>query len=118
MRTSVLCFVAALGLLATPAMAQSSGQTGSQQQGQSAASSQQDMQMQAMSRDRLAKSLEQAGFKNVTVVDATYLVQAQSPHGDQVMMLIDPPAVSTTSGGSSAGGSSNRQPGQGSSTQQ
>jgi hypothetical protein len=114
MRVSVLCSVAALGLLATPAMAQTSGQ----QQGQSAASSQQDMQMRAMSRDRLAKSLEQAGFKNVTVVDATYLVAAQSPNGDQVMMLVDPPAVSATSGGSSAGGSSNQQQSQGSSTQQ
>ena len=123
MRMSLLCSIAAIGLLATPALAQSSNQAGSsQKQGQSSASSQQSPKIQAMSQDRLQKSLEQAGFKNVTVVDATYLVEAQSPHGDRVMMLIDPPPAgmaSASGGGSSSSGSSQQQQNQGgSSTQQ
>lgn len=67
-----------------------------------------------MSHDKLRQSLEQAGFKNVTVVDATYLVRAQSPHGDQVMMLIDPPPAGTASASNSGGG--NQQQGQGGSS--
>ena len=95
MRTVLLSSVAALGLLATPVLAQSSDQ----QQGQSGKSpQQQDAQVHAMSQQKLQKSLQQAGFKNITVVDATYLVSAQSPNGDRVMMLIDPPAVQADSG--------------------
>ncbi len=118
MRTVLFSSIMAIGLLATPALAQSSNQGGDQKQGQSASSSSQQMtQMQAMSQDRLTKSLEQAGFKNITVVDATYLVQAQGPHGDRVTMLIDPPTVGGTSGGS-GGGSANASSGGGGSGQQ
>lgn len=107
MRTVLLSSVLALGLLATPAFAQSSNQGGSQNQGQSA-SSQQDSTIHAMSQDRLRKTLEQAGFKDVTVLDATYLVEAQSPHGDRVVMLIDPPSVGTMAGSGGSGGQQNQ----------
>jgi hypothetical protein len=98
MRTMLLSSVTALALFATPALAQSPGnQAGGQQQGKSAGS-QQGTQIQAMTQDKLRGSLEKAGFKDVTVLDAAYLVQARSPDGDRVMMFIDPPS----SGGSSA----------------
>lgn len=111
MRTVLLSSIAALGLLAAPAFAQSSNQ-GGQQQGQSA--SQQDSAIRAMSQERLRKSLEQAGFKDITVLDATYLVRAVSPDGDQVVMLIDPPSVGAMAGSGGSGGQQN----QGQSTQQ
>ena len=99
MRTMLLSSVTVLALCATPALAQSSGsQSGGQQQGKSAGN-QQGTRIQAMTQDKLRGSLEKAGFKDVTVLDAAYLVQAQSPDGDQVMMFINPPS----SGGSSAG---------------
>lgn len=99
MRTFLLSSIAAVGLLAAPAMVQAADQ----QQDQSTASASQDDQTRAMTQERLLKSLQGAGFTNVTVVDATYLVRAQGPDGNRVMMLIDPPAPGT--GGSASGGS-------------
>ena len=104
----------AAALFSLPAMAQSSNQAGGQQPGKppgqqgTSGSGQQDSKIQAMTQDKLRGSLEQAGFKNVIVLDAAYLVQAQSPHGEQVMMLINPPAImsgSSGTGGATAGGS-------------
>jgi hypothetical protein len=132
MRSMLIPAVAAAALLATPALAQSQQQTG--QAGKSATTGQQGMQAQAMTQDKLRSSLEQAGFKQVTVLDAAYLVQAQSPNGEQVMMFINPPSTGgasasaggasgsmtgTGSAGAGAGsGSGQQQPGQGSSTNQ
>ena len=48
-----------------------------------------------MSQGQLRHTLQQAGFKDVTIVDANYVVQAQSPSGDQVMLFINPPEVSS-----------------------
>jgi hypothetical protein len=120
--------IAAAALLATPALAQSQS---SSQAGKSA-TGQQGMQPHAMSQQKLRGALEQAGFKQVTVLDAAYLVQAQSPDGEQVMMLINPPSTggasasaggasgSMTGTGSAGAGSSGgqQQPGQSSSTNQ
>lgn len=68
----------------------------------------------AMTQDKLKQSLEKAGFTNVRVVDATYMVHARSSDGDNVIMYIDPPSAgsasassgSSTSGSSSGSGSS------------
>ena len=122
MRTMLLSSVTVLALFATPALAQSSGnQSGGQQQGKSAGN-QQGTQIQAMTQDKLRGSLEKAGFKDVTVLDAAYLVQAQSPDGDQVMMFINPPSsggssasASGTSGSTTGSGGSGAQQNQGSS---
>lgn len=100
MRTFVLSSIAAVGLLAAPAMVQAADQ----QQGQPGTSASQDDQTRAMTQERLLKSLEGAGFTNVTVVDATYLVRAQGPDGDRVMMLIDPPAAGTGASAAAGGG--------------
>ncbi len=119
-------FAAALGLaLAGPAFAQStpnaggaaSGGTqasGSKMSGSQAGNSQpgagQQTQMQAMSQDKLRQQLTKAGFSNVKILDAAYLVQARTEDGHDVMMMINPPASGTQTsgamGGSSATGSS------------
>lgn len=101
-----------LALMAAPAFAQSSGQSGSTQgQGSSAQSG---SQMHAMSQDNLRKQLQQAGFKNVQIIDAAYLVQAQTSDGNTVFMTVNPPAMSgSSSTSSSSGGDSSSGGGQG-----
>lgn len=107
-------------LLAAPAFAaQPGGQaaqgSGGQQQAQagapgaksgasstqnSASGSQQDWQ--AMSQVQLRGSLEKAGYKNIRIVDAAYVVQAVGPTGDQVVMYINPPDVAATASNAGA----------------
>lgn len=58
-----------------------------------------------VSADKLRQNLEQAGFKDVTVVDAAYLVHAQTKDGDFVLMLIDPPGGPAFKGASGQVGS-------------
>lgn len=104
MRIAMLIPVIGLALTAgTPVFAQSStGQQSTQKSGSSA--TQTHSQIQAMTQDKLRKQLEQAGFKNVTIIDAAYLVQAQTQDGNQVFMTINPP--SQMSGSSSSGSGS------------
>ena len=107
-------------LLAAPAFAaQPGGQaaqgSGGQQQAQAgapgaksgasstqngASDSQQDWQ--AMSQVQLRGSLEKAGYKNIRIVDAAYVVQAVGPTGDQVVMYINPPDVAATASNAGA----------------
>lgn len=106
-------FISALGLAlvaSVPALAQSS-QTGqsSSSKGQGAAT-QSSTQIHAMSQDNLRKQLQQAGFKNIEILDAAYLVQAQTSDGNSVFMTINPPAMSgssSASGNASGSGASN-----------
>ncbi|WP_434620926.1 hypothetical protein [Azospirillum sp. B2RO_4] len=112
MRIAMIIPVIGLALTAgTPAFAQSStGQQNTQKSG-SAAATQPHSQIQAMTQDKLRKQLEQAGFKNVTIIDAAYLVQAQTQDGNQVFMTINPPSQmsgssSTNSGSATTGGQS------------
>lgn len=114
-------FAAALGLaFASPASAQSTpgaggaSSGGSQASGSKASGSQasagQQTQAQTMSQDKLRQQLTKAGFRDVKILDAAYLVQAQTEDGNDVMMMINPPAsgiqTSGAMGGSSATGSS------------
>lgn len=105
MRIAMLIPVIGLALTAgTPAFAQSStGQQSTQKNGSTAAT-QTHSQIQAMTQDKLRKQLEQAGFKNVTIIDAAYLVQAQTQDGNQVFMTINPPSQMSGSSSSSSGG--------------
>ena len=105
MRMAMLGLTSAVALAAAPAFAQSSNQSG--QQGKSA-SGQQSQQIQAMNQEKLRSNLEKAGFSNVTVLDAAYLVQADTSDGNQVMMLINPP--SGGSGSQASAGSSSAVP--------
>ncbi|MGK9287025.1 hypothetical protein CN934_28135 [Ensifer sp. MMN_5] len=41
---------------------------------------------------KLKDDLSKAGFKQVEILDATYLVRAETEQGNRVLMLIDPPA--------------------------
>jgi hypothetical protein len=66
-----------------------------------ASGSQQDWQ--AMSQVQLRGSLEKAGYKNIRIVDAAYVVQAVGPTGDQVVMYINPPDVAATASNAGAG---------------
>ncbi|MEZ5730662.1 MAG: hypothetical protein R3E48_23435 [Burkholderiaceae bacterium] len=47
----------------------------------------------SMTQSQLRDALQKAGFKSITILDAAYLVQAQTGDGDRVMMMINPPAV-------------------------
>lgn len=76
-----------IAAFALPAFAQS-GDT------QATGTGQQD-QVMAMTAEKLKTQLSNAGFKEVTVLDAAYLVQAQTEDGNRVLMLINPPANMT-----------------------
>jgi hypothetical protein len=66
------------------------------QQGQSP----QGQQFSAMSKQTLRSALEQAGFSQINIVDAAYVVRAKTKVGENVVMYIDPPAVGKHSGAS------------------
>ncbi|HEX2528811.1 MAG TPA: hypothetical protein VHL31_21275 [Geminicoccus sp.] len=102
MRTTILTSLAAAALFTLPAMAASDDQASGQQANKSG-SNQQGSQIQAMTQSELRGSLEQAGFTDITVLDATYLVQAKTAKGDEVTMFINPPA--DMAGENAAGGS-------------
>jgi uncharacterized protein Smg (DUF494 family) len=89
--------------------------SGSQQggSGQAGAAQQGSQQVSLMSRQQLRDSLTQAGFQNIQIVDATYLAEAKTKNGDDVVMMIDP-AMASGSTGSGGGG----QAGSGASSQQ
>jgi hypothetical protein len=57
---------------------------------------------------KLQKTLQQAGFKKVQIMDPAYVVQAETPDGQEVLMLINGHSTSmlATQNASSAGGSS------------
>jgi hypothetical protein len=62
------------------------GQGGGQQQfGQSSGGSRFE------SRSALRQQLRQLGFQNIRILDTTYLVQASTPQGRTVLMVVDPP---------------------------
>ena len=119
MRAVLIPAVMSAALLAAPAFAaqpvnQPSGQamqgSGGQQQAQAGApgaqngaSSAQQQAWQAMSQVQLRQSLEKAGYKDIRIVDAAYVVQAVGPNGDQVVMYINPPDVPRTASNAGAG---------------
>jgi hypothetical protein len=59
-------------------------------------------QSAATGQQKIRASLEQAGFKNVAIVDASYLARAQTKGGDQVVMMIDPASTGRSGSSSSA----------------
>lgn len=58
--------------------------------------------------EKLRESLEKAGFKQIKILDAAYLVHARNSDGDMIVMTINPPtiAAATTMGGTTGSGSS------------
>ncbi|MBJ6127084.1 hypothetical protein [Microvirga splendida] len=45
----------------------------------------------ASQRAMLRQELRQAGFQNIRILDARFLVQAQTQNGDQIYMIVNPP---------------------------
>jgi len=95
--------------MAMPAMAQSSSATGaasapSTAASQSSAASADQVKWKAMTQDKLRQQLTDAGFKDIRIVDAAYLIEARTKDGDPVTLMINPPSMKTTSNatGSSA----------------
>ena len=105
MRAVLIPAAIAAALAAAPAFAAQPGnqaadqpaQAAGGQQGQSGqAQNGAQQQWQAMSQAQLRGSLEKAGYKNIRIVDAAYVVEAQGPSGEQVVMYINPPDVPKT----------------------
>lgn len=74
----------------TQASAQS-GASGGQAQSGGQMQSTAQTQSTAMSMEALRSNLEAAGFTNIEIVDATYLVRAETQDGERVVMFLDPP---------------------------
>jgi hypothetical protein len=75
---------------------------------QSAPSHDSSEMRRTLTQAKLQKTLQQAGFKKVQIMDPAYVVQAETPDGQEVLMLINGHSTSmlATQNASSAGGSS------------
>ena len=62
--------------------------------------------MSAASQEKVREQLAEAGFQQVEILDASYLVRAQTEEGNTVLMVIDPPMGGMGSGGSTSGSGS------------
>jgi hypothetical protein len=93
MRTATLAAV--LALAAAPASAQppDSKRAASPTATQPSPSSGTAGQQSTAAQVKLRQSLEQAGFKQVQIVDAAYLVHARTSDGNRAIMYIDPPSM-------------------------
>ncbi|MBM6584255.1 hypothetical protein ILT44_29085 [Microvirga sp. BT689] len=47
-------------------------------------------------RSALRRQLRQAGFQNIRILNATYLIQARTPDGRSVLLLVDPPPMAAS----------------------
>ncbi len=88
---------AAILALAAPAFGQGAGQPPGQQPPGQQTQQQQIQQQQAvrtapLTQEKLRQQMTQAGFQDVRILDAAYLVQARTAEGDTVLMMINPPA--------------------------
>ncbi|KQW25436.1 hypothetical protein ASC71_21150 [Rhizobium sp. Root1240] len=98
-------------LLAASAMAQSSDSSStdaSKDTSTETTSASRQSGAAAMNQEKVRQQLTDAGFKEVQILDASYLVRAQTEEGNTVLMVIDPPLAGSTSGsasGSSSGSS-------------
>lgn len=118
MRTILIPALALAMTLAAPA---AFGQSNSQKTAATAASPappsaapSQAVALTLMTKDKVKQSLQQAGFKDVKVLDESFLVSAQTADGTSVVMVINPPtgsaAQSASNTGSQASGSSGAAP--------
>ncbi|MBO3759445.1 hypothetical protein [Ciceribacter sp. L1K22] len=99
----------ALSLLAAPALAQSADTTDTGTSSTTSTGSSQSgtggidpTTAQNNVRDRL----NEAGFQQVEILDASYLVRAQTEDGNTVLMVIDPPMRGMGTSGSDTSGTS------------
>lgn len=90
---------AALTLAAGGTLAQQANQNKGAMPNQASTSSDKGAKTQAMTQGKLKQSLEKAGFTNVRIVDAQYLVHARTEDGNPVVMFINPPSSATAQAG-------------------
>lgn len=110
MRVPALPIIASFALLAAPAFAQSSNTTGTmtEQPGVSSPSTttteqtgvsgpsatwQHSARVTTDTRQKIAQSLEQSGFKDIRVTPEAFVIHAQAPDGSRVVMLLRPDQV-------------------------
>lgn len=81
---------AANNTAAGPDMNQSAGQSGGGQDGQMNGHN-------GAIRQQITQQLSQAGFTDVHVMPESFLVRAKDPHGNPVMMVINPDSITAVS---------------------
>ena len=140
MRVPAFPIVASLVLLAAPAFAQSSTTTGTsteqsgvttptmgtstEQSGVTAPATgwHHGMGVSTDTKEKIRQSLEQTGFKNVSVTPEAFVIRGQAPDGSHVVKLVRPdemtgviesgsssePNISTNSGSSTSESGTNR----------
>jgi len=107
----IAAFAAAM-MLSPAAFAQSGNQTKDHQGAEaqmSAANAQTGhpgSQNSALTQAQLDKALQQAGFKNIKILDSAYLVQAQTKDGQNVVMMVNPPELISVTGATPGSGNS------------
>ena len=104
MKTLIGSILAAIAMLATPAMAQNSGVSGSSSATNASSDAPPDTRVTLDTQQKLKQSLEKNGFKNVVVVPEAYAIRAQAPDGSRIVMEVSPDqmhAVIERSGSSS-----------------
>jgi hypothetical protein len=109
MRFPALPIIAAVVMLAAPALAQTASS------GSSSSSSSQlppDTAVTVDTQQKLKQSLEQNGFKDVVVVPRAYAIRAQAPDGSKIVMEVGPDQmhaiIERTGGSSSTSGGASR----------
>ncbi len=75
-----------------------------------AASNQASGGNQALTRTKVQKDLEQAGFTDVQVTPESFFVRARNKEGQPVMMIIEPNSIAAVVGASASGTSSAQPP--------
>jgi hypothetical protein len=99
---SLLIGATALALV-SPALAQGTSNTQtpttSQTQQQPGQANQQAQAQQATPKiaQQIRKNLEQAGFKNIKLMPSSFMVRAEDPSGNPVMMVINPDSITEVS---------------------
>jgi hypothetical protein len=101
-----VAIAAVLAMAIAPAAAQQSGTAQKSGTAQQAPSSMQTTQPSAAAQAKLRDSLQQAGFKDIKIVDAAYVVHARTSDGNIAVMYIDPPSASVGTTGTATSGES------------
>ena len=70
------------------------------------------MPMKVMSQDKVRSVMKEAGFSDVQIMDAAYLVQAKTKDGDQNLVLVNAPLMNQANNAAATGST---KPGSGSS---
>lgn len=91
MRVRIVPLFASVALLALPAFAQT-GASGPQQPSATtgAANAAAGQTLTKDTEQRIRRSLEQSGFKNVQVMPQAFVIRAEAPDGSRVMMQMSP----------------------------